>query len=188
MCSVQVSLNRQFLSCVLLNLFSGPIVAKLLSICLPTCMTTREIPWPEAAMQAGVVLPVEHSFFNYGDIHARTLLRKANQNLPFICEKLPFRLFIYSNPTKTHNENGKFEPCYKSVYFENGTTSHPSFSSCKRQKRFQTHTICIRHMIFTLSCVNYALCSQDYWCCRFHLIRFYHTKQISVNTAILWIE
>ena len=31
-----------------------------------------------------------------------------------------------------------FESGNKSVYFENGTTSHLSFSSCKQQKRFET--------------------------------------------------
>ena len=96
------------------------------------------------------------------------------KKLPFIHENLPFSLFVYTNATKTHNENRNFESCYKSLYFENGTTSHLSFSSCKRQKRFETDTICIRlarDFYFVLQKAH-ALRSRYYQCCDIHLICF----------------
>ena len=50
-----------------------------------------------------------------------------------------------------------FESSNKSVYFENGTTLHLSFPSCKQQNQFETSKIHIRHVIFTLSCVKSRL-------------------------------
>ena len=51
---------------------------------------------------------------------------------------------------RKHNENGNFEFGYKSVYLENGTTSHLSFSLCKWQKQFKTDQIRTGHVIFSV--------------------------------------
>ena len=68
-----------------------------------------------------------------------------------------------------------FESGNKSVYFENGTTLHLSFSSCKQQNQFETSKIHIQHMIFTLSCVKSRLMITGLPVLPFsvfHLIRF----------------
>ena len=64
-----------------------------------------------------------------------------------------------------------FESGNKSVYFENGTKLHLSFSSCKQQKLFETSKIRYWHVIFHMP----RLTSRDSRCCRLariHLIRF----------------
>ena len=72
-----------------------------------------------------------------------------------------------------------FESSSKSVYFENGTTLHLSFSSCIRQKRFETNEICIWHVILLHYALNHALKSRDYRCFRIHFHPFlaYETNQ-----------
>ena len=47
-----------------------------------------------------------------------------------------------------------FKSGNKSVYFNNGTTSHLSFSSCKQQKRLKTSKIRYWHVIFHVSWVK----------------------------------
>ena len=69
-------------------------------------------------------------------------------------EKVPFRLFIYTNPTKNTMKTTNFESGNKSVHFENGTTLYLKFSSCKQQKQFKTSKACYWHVIFTLSCIE----------------------------------
>ena len=54
--------------------------------------------------------------------------RKRIRTYCLFVKKLPFRLFVYTNPTKMQNENGNFKSGCKSMCFENGTTSHLSFS------------------------------------------------------------
>ena len=89
-------------------------------------------------------------------------------------KNLSFRLFVYTNPTKTHNENGKFNSSYKSVYFENSTTSPLLFTSCKRQNGPKpTHN-------FPLFCVNCTLRSRDYILVLLYLLNLflaYETNQ-----------
>ena len=73
-----------------------------------------------------------------GGVYTRTLLRKTNQNLPFIRGKsyrlgCSFALIQQQCAMKT----ATFKSGSKSMYFENGTTTHLLFSVCKQQKTVQ---------------------------------------------------
>ena len=68
-----------------------------------------------------------------GSIYTRTLLRKTSEVTVYLwksyCSGCSFTLI----PRKCAMKMTTFESSNKSVYFENGTTSHLSFSSCKLQ-------------------------------------------------------
>ena len=123
-------------------------------------------------------------------IYTRMLLRKTNQNLPFIHvrEKLPCRLFIYTNVMKTRIDNCNFWICCKSIYFGNGTTSHVSFSSCKERKWFKTGKIRFWHMIFTQSCIKPHPMITELPVLAYSFNSFLPYKTINVNFAIRWAE
>ena len=66
-----------------------------------------------------------------------------------------------------------FESGNESVYFENGPTSHLSFSSYKQNETAQKN---LHDLLLTrdLPCLalNHALQSRDYWCCRLSVYSF----------------
>ena len=112
---------------------------------------------------------------NLGGICTRTLLRKTNQNLLFIREKVTIycRPFIHTNPTKTHNEKGNFwirvaKACTsKTGAHRTFRFPHVPSKNGSKPARFLFGTW------FLLSlALNHALRSRDYRCCRIHLIHF----------------